>query len=293
MRCGGWLVGGLVGGFCLVLAGGCVTLDEHRRLRAAHRNAQAEKEAFLQETTDIRAANDSLRSRVGSLERELETKAELLANLRKENELLDDLRQTTQSALEEMADRQVFGDIAITGPKLPAQLDSALKQFADAHPTAVDYDPARGTIKWKADLLFAIASDVVRQSSMEALRGFTDVIKSSAAADFEVIVAGHTDNRPIVKPATRAKHPTNWHLSAHRAISVAFVLKKYGYSPERISVMGLGEYRPVADNSTEAGSSQNRRVEIYLVPRGTIVQSAAGPGWRLDGQAVAIAVPPQ
>jgi chemotaxis protein MotB len=267
---------------------GCVSLDEYTRLQAAHRRGQAEREAFLQEMTDLRAANDSLRSRVGSLEREMETRAELLANLRKENELLDDLREKTQTALDDMAGKQALGDIAIIGPKLPAQLDSALKQFAEAHPAAVVYDPTRGTVKWKADLLFALGSDVVKQTSMEALKGFAEVIMSPAAAEFEVIVAGHTDNRPIVKPDTKVRHPTNWHLSAHRAISVAFVLTNYGYPHQRVSVMGLGEYRPIADNTTESGASQNRRVEIYLVPRGLIVQSARGPAVRLDGERVTL-----
>ncbi len=288
MRCVGSLAGCSAVAFCLLISSGCVSLDEYQRLQAAHRRGQAEREALLQEMTDVRAANDSLRSRASSLERELETRAELLANLRKENELLDNLREKTQTALDDMANNQTLGDIAIMGPKLPAQLDSALKEFADAHPTAVVYDPARGTVKWKADLLFALGSDVVKQTSMEALKGFAEVIMSPAASGFEVIVAGHTDNRPIVRPETKTKHPTNWHLSAHRAISVAFVLANYGYPNERISVMGLGEYRPIADNTTESGASQNRRVEIYLVPRGVIIQSAEGPTIRLDGQRVTL-----
>jgi chemotaxis protein MotB len=150
------------------------------------------------------------------------------------------------------------------------------------------YDSTRGTIQWKADLLFAIGSDVVKNSSIDALQGFTQVIMSPAAADFEVLVVGHTDSQRIVRTATKAKHPTNWHLSAHRAIAVAFALQKYGYPAGRAGVMGYGEYRPVADNATEAGKSQNRRVEIYLVPRGAIVQASAGAGWKIDGQTVAV-----
>lgn len=287
MRCGGWTVGCLVGSIGLVVISGCVSLGDHRRLQAARRSLAAEKEALAQELFDARNVNDSFRTRVGSLEGERETRVELLANLRKENELLDELRKTSQSALEEMAGKQRLGDVGFAGPKLPAALNAALKRFAGEHSTAVAFDAARGTVKWKADLLFAIGSDVVKESSLGALRAFAEVIKSPAAADFEVIVVGHTDKRPIVSSTTKAKHPTNWHLSAHRAISVAFVLRKNGYEPERIGVMGCGEYRPVADDTTEAGSSRNRRVEIYLVPKGAIVQTAAG--WRTDGEAPAVA----
>ena len=288
MRCGKWIVGLTVGGWVVIGVSGCVSLDDHRRLEALNRNLAAEKESLNQELFDARTGTDSLRARTDSLERELASKDELLANLRSENELLDEMRKTAQAALEEMAGKP-FGDIAITAPKLPEQLDNALKQFADEHPSAVVYDSVHGTVRWKADLLFALGSDVVRESSMEALRGFSEIIKSPAAADFEVIVVGHTDNRPISRPKTKAKHPTNWHLSAHRAISVAYALRKNGYSQERIGVMGYGEYRPVADNATEKGAGQNRRVEIYLVPHGALVQASASTGWRVEGEALAFA----
>jgi chemotaxis protein MotB len=256
-------------------------------LKAAHRSLQAEREALAQELFDARSVNDSIRTRVASLERELEAKNELLGNLREENELLDEMRKTAQAALEQMGGRQTLRDIAISGPALPQPLDSALKRFADEHPTVVVYDPARGTVKWKSDLLFALGSDVVKQSSMEAMRGFTEIINSPIAAGFEMLVVGHTDNRPIVKPATKAKHPTNWHLSAHRAIAVSAVLRTNGYPPERIGVMGYGEHRPVADNATEVGSAQNRRVEIYLVPMGTIASASSSAAREVRGEVLA------
>jgi chemotaxis protein MotB len=247
-----------------------VTLDEHRRLQAANRNMSADKQATDQDLYDVRTANESLRTRVTGLERELGTANELVANLRKENELLDEMRKRSQAELERLAGGANLGDITISSQKLPEPLHSAVKQFADAHPSEVVYEAARGTVKWKADLLFPLGSDVVKDTSMDALRGFTDILKSPAASDFEVIIVGHTDNRPIVKPTTKAEHRTNWHLSAHRSISVAFALIKNGYGPERVGVMGFGEYRPAADNSSEAGASQNRRVDVYIVPRGTM-----------------------
>lgn len=286
MRCGGWKVGVLVGGSMLIVASGCTSMNDHLRLQAAHRNLKAEKEAMAQELFDARNGNDSLRMRADSLQREMDTQSELLANLRGENELLDQMRRTAQDTLEGVANNQTLGNITLAGPKLPAQLDSALKRFADQHPSAVDYDSTRGTIKWKSDLLFALGSDVVKESSMEALRGFTDVIKSQAASEFEVIIVGHTDNTPIVRPKTKQKHPTNWHLSAHRAIAVAGVLGRFGYPSRRMGVMGYGEYRPVADNAAAEGKAQNRRVEVYLIPTGAIVKSADA-GSRVVGEALA------
>jgi chemotaxis protein MotB len=208
------------------------------------------------------------------MERELGTKGELVTNLRSENEVLDDMRRLMANELERMG-TQKFGDITIVGPKLPEPLHNALKAFADEHPSLVTYDAARGIVKWKSDLLFALGSDVVKETSLDPLREFTQVLNSPAAADFEVAVVGHTDNRPISRAETKQKHPTNWHLSAHRAISVGSALQKFNYAPDRIGVMGYGEFRPVASNSGEDGQSQNRRVDVYLIPKGILVESSA------------------
>ena len=289
MSCGKWMTCCLVGGFVAMFAGGCVSLDDYRRLDAQHRNLLANKEALDQELFDLRNASDLWRSRNDSLDRELSGREELVANLRRENEVLEDMRRILQKELENVAGKANMAPIHIAGPKLPEALDNALRIFADEHPTEVVYDAMAGTVKWKSDLLFALGSDVVKQSSKDALRSFTEIIKSSAAKDFEVIVVGHTDNRPIKRAETKRKHPTNWHLSAHRAISVAGVLREYGYTARRTGIMGYGEYRPIADNGTQAGASQNRRVEVYLVPTGSIVASATGTGMLIDGTRLAFA----
>ncbi len=273
MRGGGLITGVVLGGCMIAVCGGCVSMEKYDRLRADHRTVIAEKEQLNQDLFDERSMADVLRNRLQSFERELAGKDELMANLRGENQLLEDMRHLMQGELENLAGSTPLSTIHISGPRLPEALDSALRQFAQEHPTAVVYDPTYGTVKWKSDLLFALGSDVVKQSSMAALQGFTDIIKSSAADDFEVLVVGHTDSRPISRPQTKAKHPTNWHLSAHRAIAVSSILRKNGYVPQRIGVMGYGEYRPIADNSGETGASQNRRVEIYMVPAGSIVSS--------------------
>lgn len=275
MRRSGWMMS-VAAVYAVGMVGGCVSLDEHNRLKQANRLLTADRDQTAQELADERKNTDLLRSRLQSYEREGMTKDELLANLRGENDLLDRMRQMTQAELEQALGR--VGNITIEGAKLPEPLDSALRRFADEHPSEVEYDAQRGFVKWKSDLVFALGSDVVKEASLSGLRGFTDILKSVAAADFEVLVVGHTDTVPIQRSDTKAKHPTNWHLSAHRSIAVSNVLQQYGYPPQKISVLGCGEFRPIADNSSESGKSRNRRVEIYLVPSGSVVQgSMAAP----------------
>lgn len=260
---------GILGLGGLWIASGCA-MDQQRVLQSANRTMQAEKQALTQDLFDANTSNENLRTRLEANERELRTKSDLVTNLQRENELLDDMRKTSRAELEAMVKGQTLSNIEISGPRLPQQLHDVLKQFATDHPTSVVYDAKHGNVKWKSDLLFALGSDTVKETSKEPLKRFAEILMSPAADGFEAIVVGHTDDTPIVKASTKAKHPSNWHLASHRAIAVARIIKKYGFSPQRIGVMGYGEYRPVADGSTPAGDSQNRRVEIYILPMGTV-----------------------
>lgn len=78
---------------------------------------------------------------------------------------------------------------------------------------------------------------------------------------YRIIVAGHTDNTPI----HTAQFPSNWELSAARAMSVARFLIDCRVVPERINIEGFGQYRPIGDNTHFLGREANRRVEISLV----------------------------
>jgi chemotaxis protein MotB len=74
-------------------------------------------------------------------------------------------------------------------------------------------------------------------------------------------VEGHTDDIPI---HTR-KFPSNWELSAARALNVVkFLAEKGNISPARLSAIGYGEYRPLVPNTTEANKMKNRRIEIFV-----------------------------
>ncbi|HOA80310.1 MAG TPA: OmpA family protein [Defluviitaleaceae bacterium] len=73
---------------------------------------------------------------------------------------------------------------------------------------------------------------------------------------------GHTDNRPINTP----QFPSNWELSAARAIAVAkYYINELNFTPSQFSTEGFGEYVPIADNSTAEGRAKNRRVEIKIL----------------------------
>jgi chemotaxis protein MotB len=61
--------------------------------------------------------------------------------------------------------------------------------------------------------------------------------------------------------------PTNWELSAARAINVSKFLQEQGIDPANLSAAAFAEHKPVADNSTKEGRAKNRRIEITLVAK--------------------------
>jgi OOP family OmpA-OmpF porin len=88
-----------------------------------------------------------------------------------------------------------------------------------------------------------------------------NVLKENS--DVRISVEGYTDN---VGPELY-----NEKLSVRRAEAVFRYLVNHGVAPERMEVIGYGEANPVADNDTESGRAQNRRVELHQVeePAGT------------------------
>jgi chemotaxis protein MotB len=97
-----------------------------------------------------------------------------------------------------------------------------------------------------------------------------DKIWSALAAypDKDILVEGHTDNVPIAQKY-QGKYKSNWELSCARSLAVLHYLRgQAGANPARYGAVGYGEYRPVGDNSTEAGRKQNRRVVIVVAERG-------------------------
>jgi chemotaxis protein MotB len=78
----------------------------------------------------------------------------------------------------------------------------------------------------------------------------------------ELRVEGHSDNQPIHTPEFRS----NWELSTARAMTVLMLLiNESRLDPNKVSVAGYGQFRPIADNSTPDGRQMNRRVDLVVV----------------------------
>ncbi|MDD5107967.1 MAG: OmpA family protein [Candidatus Omnitrophica bacterium] len=121
------------------------------------------------------------------------------------------------------------------------------------------------------DLLFDSGKSKIRPEAYPLLSKVSSVLKDNMS-QFSVGIEGHTDNVPIKQSGWKS----NWELSTARALSVLhYLVADQGISPERLSAIGYGEYRPVASNDTKDGRKQNRRVEIVILPNVTKVKGGS------------------
>jgi len=118
------------------------------------------------------------------------------------------------------------------------------------------------------DLLFDSGKAKIRHEAYSLLDKVSSVLKENMS-DFNIGIEGYTDNQPIMHSGWKS----NWELSTARALSVLhYMVSSEDISPDRLSAIGYGEYRPVASNDTKEDRQLNRRVEIVIQPRVTKVR---------------------
>jgi len=251
---------------------GCVSQEKYNALRL-ERDRFAEQLGQAQtEASAARSEADAYKNQLSNIGAAGGNKDAMIVNLTGQNtELqrqLDALNRQYQDAVKNVG----------AGSPLPVPLTNELQAFANQNSDIVDFDSARGIVKFKSDLTFSPGSAEVTQPARGALQRFAQILNSPAAAGYELMVAGHTDDTNVVNPATlNAGHKDNWYLSAHRAISVGKELMADRVSSQRMAVTGYADQRPIASNASDSGKAQNRRVEVLILPTQVRAPMAAAP----------------
>lgn len=158
-------------------------------------------------------------------------------------------------------DHEQIGDGAfeqeVDLPHMAENLRESLADLIDQQQVQINSNEFWLEIELKSNMLFDTAS---AKPSADAKLIFTEIAKQLLAGQHPIQVEGYTDSNPI----NTAVFPSNWELSAARASAVVKLLDAAGIAPQRLSAIGYGEYQPLADNSTEAGRAQNRRVVLMV-----------------------------
>jgi len=266
----------------LLTAGGCVPQEKYDEALSLNRKAQLELQ-------NQKALARTLKADKQALEDQLEVAKEQARKGLSDADALNDARMGLQARFDELM-QQYKAELAkdrgappVTDFILPATVDKALKAFARANPGLVEYQAKHGMIKIKSELTFEKGATTVKAAAVEALGKLVDITNDPVIAKYHIYIAGHTDNIPVSRPATKRRHPDNWYLSVHRAVAVKKVMRKAGLAEQRIGVMGFGEYHPIAPNKASSagkklGNVLNRRVEIWIVPPDRFLTAPAGGG---------------
>jgi chemotaxis protein MotB len=229
-------------------------------------------------------AEDRARALGTSLDEQKKITNEALAKVELLNQQLAALR-TQLAALEEALEASEAKDkesqvkIADLGQRLNVALAKKVQELAryrsdffgklkEALGNRPDFQVVGDRFVFPSDVLFDTGSAELRPEATfqldklaGALRDLEDKIPPDIA--WVMRIDGHTDIRPI----TSFEFPSNWELSAARAISVVRYLMQQGVPANRLAATGFGEFQPVDGGTSEQALARNRRIELKLTER--------------------------
>lgn len=142
------------------------------------------------------------------------------------------------------------------------ELEEKLKKEIGEYKAKLQMTERGLVITFLSEIFFDSGKDLIRADGQQALTSVAAVLNKEVKDSF-VAIEGHTDNDPIRHSVWKS----NWELSSARALAVLhFMIDSCQVKPERLSIAGYGQFRPVAANETVKNKQQNRRVEIVILP---------------------------
>jgi chemotaxis protein MotB len=274
-------MGLLAAGMVLALAsGGCTVMGSTYAKKANEAEGLTREVAALQQKTkNLSDENAALNAQVASL---TEDRDRLAAdNLNLENLLQAKSDTLTHTILElrqkiavletenrrlrqEIADLQKSREETQKASKTYEDLLERMKGEIAQGQMTISELKGKLTVNMVDAILFDSGKAEVKTGGQAILQKIVSILAD--VKDKSIRIEGHTDNVQIVGMLAK-KYPTNWELSAARALNVARYLQQQGIDPANLSAVAYGEYKPVAGNDTPEARARNRRIEIILVPK--------------------------
>ncbi|UYQ73010.1 peptidoglycan -binding protein [Pelagibacterium flavum] len=254
-------------------------------LSATLAGVEAERDSLQSELAGLGEGISDYDSTIAGLETELSEERELSSEAQAQvallNQQLAALRQqigALEAALEasELRDTESRTQIADLGRRLNLALAQRVQDLSryrsDFFGRLREILEGRSDVQvvgdrfvFQSEVLFDAGQAQISAEGQSQITALADAIlelENEIPADIPWVlrIDGHTDRRPISTP----QFPSNWELSAARAISVAKLLVEQGVSPNRLLAAGFGEYAPLDPADTEEAYRRNRRIEFKL-----------------------------
>ena len=181
--------------------------------------------------------------------------------------LRDKLAETSEQVAQLEKDR----DAAV---QTRQSLESEMRNALESKDVTISRLQGKLTVNILDRVLFDSGEADLKPDGAAVLRKVADLLQQHT--NLQVHVVGHTDNVPI--RGGRSRFASNWELSTARATAaVRFLTEKTGVDPRRLGVVGYGEFRPIADNSTAEGRAKNRRIAITILSEEMAGSDAPAP----------------
>jgi chemotaxis protein MotB len=215
---------------------------QHARGEAA--TTQRWLESARKELGDARAQRADLAARLGQAEVE---RRDLLA-------VKEELSQDVQA--KDAALAALRGDLDQLQEKMKAEIEKGNVRLSQEH--------GRIKVDMVDEILFDVGDSAISKQGEEVLSRVGGVL--AGMTDKHILVSGHTDDLPI-SPRLAERFPTNWELSAARAITVVRFLEERARVPgRRLVAAAHSQYDPLSTGKSAQSRARNRRIEILLTP---------------------------
>ncbi|MBI5576379.1 MAG: OmpA family protein [Deltaproteobacteria bacterium] len=268
--------------------GGCTVMESTHVKKVNEADGLARELAALQQKyKDLSFENSMLKARVAVLTSDLEKASGEKEKLAADNKELENVLKAKSDSLSQtiMDLRRKIGGLENENGRLKQEIvglqkaqeekvqkvsktyeDLLVKMKGEIAKGEVTISELKGklTVNMVDAILFDSGKAEVKEEGQAVLMKVISILKD--VKDKSIRTEGHTDNVPIIGMLAK-KYPTNWELSAARAINVTRYLQEQGLDPGILSAVAYGENKPVAPNDTPEGKRKNRRIEIILVPK--------------------------
>ncbi|MBI5510367.1 MAG: OmpA family protein [Deltaproteobacteria bacterium] len=199
------------------------------------------------------------------LQEELAELKASLAAAQKDNDSYLDQVKTLQSSQAELAAQvekreQELQALTATQDELARKLDSEIQKGN----VAIKQSQGQIVVDLVDKIMFPSGEAELSDQGKEILKQVGETFLK--VPDKVIQVGGHTDDVPI-SPKLKDRFPSNWELSAARALNVVRYLEDEIKMPgKRLVASGFSQFRPTASNKTVNGRKKNRRIEVVLLP---------------------------
>jgi len=243
---------------------------------AKERDTEAYARAGEQRASELAQRLSELEKAASAASADASQQRELVAQLAKAKELLQAQSESASAEAarqRDLAERLLREKSALQAKSAEYEsLASSLDKEIKAGQIKLSELQGKLTVRMGERVLFPTGSATISADGKATLRKVADAFASVRGR--VIRVEGHTDDVPI----HTARFPSNWELSAARAIAVVRYLQERGIDPKLLAAAGYGEYQPIASNDTPDGRAENRRIEISLAaPIQELPTAKAGP----------------